>query len=313
MTRTVPPVTTSSSDPSGQPSTELRNPRTTGIDRVSTAEALRLILAEDVFAVHAALAVSEALSRAVDAAAIAAGRGGRIHYFGAGASGRLAMLDATEMSPTFGVESTMFEVHFPGGAAALADSSIDLEDESRLGASDAEEVRSGDFVLGVTASGTTPYVAAALRRSREVGATTVLLSMWPQTPLAREVDIAVLPDTGPEALTGSTRLKAGTATKVMLNAFSTTLMIRLGRTHSNLMVGMRATNAKLDHRAVHHLAEASGCEPDEARRVLAEASGEVRVALVMLLSGSGPADARAALARAGSVAGAVSTVDGETG
>ncbi|MFI7704755.1 N-acetylmuramic acid 6-phosphate etherase [Nonomuraea sp. NPDC049480] len=281
--------------PQVAPPTERRNPRTAAIDTLESGDVLRLLLDEDARAVEAARAATGPLARAVDAAHLRLSRGGRVHYFGAGASGRLAVLDATEITPTFGVARELFTAHFAGGAAALTDSSIDQEDAEPLGAADARDLGEGDVAVGITASGSTRYVAGALRAARAAGALTVLVTCNPDAPLRDLAEIVVAADTGPEALTGSTRLKAGTATKVILNAFSTALMIKAGRTYGNLMVGLVATNAKLAERAVTVLAEASGAGADACRAALAAADGNIPEALVRLLTGCPPEQARAAL------------------
>lgn len=281
--------------------TERRNPRTHDIDTVPSSAALEQILAEDRVAVDAALAAVPALSQLVDEARALLRAGGSLHYFGAGASGRLAVLDATELTPTFGIERNRVVAHFPGGGAALLDSAIDLEDSGDAGEQDAGGLGAGDLAIGITASGSTPYVARALGTARAKGATTALITNAPESPLLTAVDIAVVLDTGAEAITGSTRLKAGTATKVALNAFSTALMVGLGKTYSNLMVGVVASNDKLRDRAVRILAEATG-EPEESCRIVLErAGGRLPVALVSMLGGLDVEEAARALAERGTV------------
>jgi len=271
--------------------TENRNPATSDIDMVPTASALELILREDARGVAAAEEAIPQLAALVEVAHERILHGGRIHYFGAGASGRLAFLDASELHPTFGFPRDSVQTHFPGGLAALVDSSIDLEDADDAGEVDAAEVGSRDLLIGIAASGATPYVAGALSAARRAYARTALVTNTPDAELSSLADLVVVLDTGPEAVTGSTRMKAGTATKVALNAFSTALMIRLGYTYSNLMVGMVATNDKLKHRAVAQLAEASGQPLASCVQALAAADGHIQVALVMLLSGDTAEDA----------------------
>ena len=295
------------------PPTERRNPRTADIDTLESVDVLRLLQGEDAQAVEAVRAAAGPLARAVDAAHDRLSRGGRVHYFGAGASGRLAVLDATEITPTFGAPHDLFTAHFPGGAAAVADSSIDLEDSEAQGAADAGELDETSVAIGVTASGSTPYVAGALRTAREAGALTVLVTSDPGAPLCDLADIAVVADTGPEALTGSTRLKAGTATKVILNSFSTALMIKAGRTYGNLMVGLVATNTKLRERAVNLLADATGEDTATCRTALAEADGRIPEALVRLLTGCPPEQARTALEVHRGVRAAVAALGGRAG
>lgn len=279
-------------------STEDRNPRTVDIDRWPSDRVVDAVLAEDAMAVEAARKAAPALATAVDLTLARIDDGGRVHYFGAGASGRLAVLDATEASPTFNAPPGLFTPHFPGGAAAFVDSGLDYEDAETAGYDDAAEVGERDVVVGITASGSTRYVAGALRRAREVRALTVLITSAVDAELT--ADVHVVADTGPEAITGSTRLKAGTATKVLLNAFSTTLMVRAGRTYSNLMVNLVATNDKLVARAVRVVEMATGLGHDESSAALARSHGDVPLALVHLLSGRPLDDCRAAL-RGGAV------------
>jgi N-acetylmuramic acid 6-phosphate etherase len=299
--------------PQPAPPTERRNPRTAAIDTLESGDVLRLLLDEDARAIEAARAATGPLARAVDETHRRLAAGGRVHYFGAGASGRLAVLDATETTPTFGVPRELFTAHFAGGADALTDSSIDREDAEPLGAADARGLGEGDVAVGITASGSTRYVAGALRAARAAGALTVLVTCNPDAPLRDLAEIVVAADTGPEALTGSTRLKAGTATKVILNAFSTALMIKAGRTYGNLMVGLVATNAKLAERAVNLLVEATGAGPDACRAALAEADGNIPEALVRLLTGCSAEQARAALGTHPGVRAAVAALRGHAG
>jgi N-acetylmuramic acid 6-phosphate etherase len=285
--------------------TESRNPATLQIDTVPTDAALALIIAEDARAVSVVAEAIPSLTELVALAHECVLEGGDIHYFGAGASGRLAFLDASELHPTYGFPRERLSAHFPGGDAALLDSAIDLEDADDRGELDAAHVAPGDLVIGIAASGATPYVAGALATARRRGARTALVTNTPDAELAPSADLVVVLDTGPEAVTGSTRMKAGTATKVALNAFSTALMIRLGYTYSNLMVGMVASNDKLKHRAVALLVEASGRPWDDCVDALAAADGRIPLALVMLLSGDAAADASELLRRHKSVRGAV--------
>lgn len=292
--------------------TEARNPRTTQLDAVSAREQLELIMREDAVAVEAALTAIPDVARLVEATIDRLRRGGRVRYAGAGASGRLAVLDATESVPTFGVDPDLIQANFPGGAPALVDSTIDLEDASEQGRMDLRGVTERDVVVGVTASGGTAYVCGALESGREAGALTALITSNPDSPLAQLAEITVVIHTGAEAVTGSTRLKAGTATKVVLNAFSTAVMTGLGRTWSNLMVGLLVTNEKLRHRSVELLVEATG-EPEEScRAMLAECSGELPLALIRLLSGATLADAERALEHGGSVRAALLHLESRT-
>jgi N-acetylmuramic acid 6-phosphate etherase len=232
-----------------------------------------------------------------------------VHYFGAGTSGRIGVLDAAEVIPTFGLEPGVFVAHHAGGDQALGTAVEDDEDDESLGVRDARTVSAADVAVGITASGRTPYVAGALRSARSAGALTVLVSSNPAAPLAALAHHPVLTDTGPEAIAGSTRLKAATAQKMVLNALSTGVMVRLGRTYSNLMASMSGSNAKLRHRQLTILREASGAGDDECRAELARCGGDLRLALLCLLSGLEPKAAADALAEAGgSVRGAMSAL-----
>lgn len=282
--------------------TERRNPRTLDIDLLPTLDVLRQINAEDALVAGAVAKVLPEVARAVDAAVDALRAGGRIHYFGAGTSGRIGAMDAAELPPTYGIDAGIVIAHLAGGVAALDRAIEDVEDDQASGAVEAAEVRRGDVAVGLAASGRTPYVVGALRAARQAGATTVLITANPGAAFASEVDVHVGADTGAEAIAGSTRMKAGTAQKVVLNAFSTAVMVRLGYTYSNLMAGMVATNAKLRGRTVTILVEASGRDAQTCEKVLEDAGGDARVALVALLSGaSTDSAARAITASEGSV------------
>lgn len=281
--------------------TEARNPRTVDIDRLPTLAVLRLINAEDATVPSAVAAALPALADAVDLAVASLRCGGRVHYVGAGTSGRLGALDAAELPPTFGMEPNRFVAHLAGGRAAFSRSVDDVEDHAADGASDLADIDPRDIVVGLTASGRTPYVGGALRTARAAGASTVLVSANPRAPLAAIADVHVGIGTGPEVVAGSTRMKAGTAQKLVLTAFSTAVMVRLGRTYSNLMVNVRASNAKLRQRTVGLLGDATGEQPHQCARVLTAADGDAKVALVMLLAGAEVGPARLALARHGGV------------
>lgn len=276
--------------------TELRNPRTEDIDTLPTLDVLRRINAEDAEVAGAVERALPRLASAVDAAAATLRAGGRVHYFGAGTSGRIGTLDAAELPPTYGVGDDLVVAHQAGGLEALSQAAEDLEDDADSGAADTSQVSEGDVALGLAASGRTPYVIGALRAARAAGASTVMVSANPNAPFGAEVDVHVAVDTGPEAIAGSTRMKAGTAQKMVLGAFSTALMVRLGRTYSNLMVGMVATNAKLRGRTVTILEEASGSDAETCGAVLEQADGDARIALVALLSGAPVARAGEAVA-----------------
>lgn len=286
---------------SGALPTEARNPLSLDIDLWPTEAILELLHSEDRAAVASVQSAIPALASAVDLGVAALSQGGSIHYFGAGTSGRLAVLDAAELQPTYGVSDDLVVAHVAGGVAALVTARENVEDDERLGAVETAHLGPPDLVVGLTASGRTPYVGGALRGARAVGARTVLVTANPEAPLAEHADVLVVCDTGAEVVVGSTRMKAGTAQKLVLNSFSTAVMIRSGRTYSNLMDHMRTTNAKLRARAVTVLAMASGLDRHDCATVLADADGEVPTALVVLLAGVPTAVARQALADCGGV------------
>jgi N-acetylmuramic acid 6-phosphate etherase len=250
---------------------------------------------------RAVASILPALAEVVDLTVIRIRGGGHVHYFGAGSSGRIGVLDAAEVVPTFGVDPGLFVAHHAGGESAVAHAIEGAEDRESLGRKAAGEVTVADVAVGLSASGQTPYVAGALRVARAAGALTVLVSSNLSAPLAELADRCLLVDTGPEAIAGSTRLKAATAEKMILNSLSTAVMIRLGRTYSNLMVSMSATNAKLRQRQIFILTEASGATEAACRAELARCGGDLRLALLCLLSGLEPEVAAKALATGGSV------------
>jgi N-acetylmuramic acid 6-phosphate etherase len=279
--------------------TELRNPDTTDIDQLSTLDILREINAEDTTVPFAVAAVLPNLACLVDHAVDALRAGHRVHYVGAGTSGRLAVLDAAELVPTFSIPADWFVAHHAGGTAALRGAVENAEDDTTAGAAEMRaHTRAGDVVVGLAASGRTPYVLGALAAARNAGAVTALVSANPGAAANTDVDVPIAVHTGPEAIAGSTRMKAGTAQKLVLTSFSTAVMIRFGRTYSNLMVSMRATNAKLRGRTLRILHEATGAAVDECAYALAAANGDLKVALVHLLSGVDTPVAEAALVAA---------------
>lgn len=265
--------------------TEQRHPASTDLDARSSLEVLRLMNAEDRRAVDAVSEILPELARVVDLAAERFRRGGNIHYFGAGTSGRLGVLDAAELLPTFNLAPGRVVAHIAGGADALVNAVEDAEDSEQDGRRDAQALGPDDVAIGLAASGNTPYVGGALAAARDVGAATVLVSSNPSAGLAPLADTHLVLDTGAEVLTGSTRLKAATAEKLVLNGFSTALMVAVGRTWSNLMVSVVATNDKLRHRTVRILREAAELGDDEARDLLERADGELKTAIVSALSG----------------------------
>jgi N-acetylmuramic acid 6-phosphate etherase len=298
-----------SSDVNVSAPTEDRHPGSTSIDSASTLEVLRLLNDEDATVPRAVARLLPELAVVVDRAVEAIRAGGRVHYFGAGTSGRLAVLDAAELLPTFNAPDGMFVAHHAGGERALLRAVENVEDDEAAGRAEADPVAAGDVVIALTASGRTPFVGGALQRARELGAVTALVTSNPRPGLAAHADHVLVADTGPEVLTGSTRLKAGTAQKLVLNSFSTAVMIRLGRTWSNLMVDLVATNAKLRGRVVRILQEATGADEARARAALELAGGELKPALLSLLAGIDTDTARNAVAdHDGSVAEALAAV-----
>ncbi|HEY2522102.1 MAG TPA: N-acetylmuramic acid 6-phosphate etherase [Streptosporangiaceae bacterium] len=283
------------------PPTELRNPRTLDIDTLPTRDLLERLNDEDGLVAPAVRRALPALATVVDEAVDRVRAGGRVHYVGCGTSGRLAVLDAAELLPTYGLPPGVVVAHLAGGDQALQQAVEGAEDDQAAGAAAVAGVQAGDLVLGLSASGTARYVGGALERAARSGAFTAVITSNPAAPLAPLARVCVCADTGPEAITGSTRLKAGTAEKMLLNGFSTALMVRTGRTYSNLMVEVTPSNDKLRGRQLRLLTQATGAPPEQCASALAEAQGDLRVALVALLSGADPEAARQAVAGAGGV------------
>ncbi len=277
-------------------STERRNPATVDLDTRPTLAVLEAMNEEDAVVPAAVRAVLPTLAQLVDRAVEAVRDGRRVHYFGAGTSGRLAVLDAAELLPTFNLEEGVVVAHHAGGSAALIKALENVEDSWESGSAEAVDVAPGDVCIGIAASGRTPYVGGALETARERGAATALITCARQPELGPLADFVLVADTGAEILAGSTRLKAGSAQKLILNGFSTALMIRLGKTWSNLMVSMVATNEKLRARTVRILMEATGQDEDLCRSSLQRSGGDLRVALLCMFNDVSPQDARAALA-----------------
>ena len=264
--------------------TERRNPRTRDIDRATAAEIVELINAEDAQVPAAVAAARAELARAIELLEAAFRAGGRLFYVGAGTSGRLGVLDAAECPPTFGTPPEMVTGLIAGGARALVRSVEGAEDDVNAGLAAIKEhgVGDKDVVVGIAASGTTPYVGAALAQAQTVGAKTVLVTCAEPPALLRETcDVCIVVLVGPEVITGSTRMKAGTATKLVLNTLTTGAMVRLGKTYGNLMVDLRAWNAKLEDRSRRILMEVAGLSKVDAAEILLRAGGSVKTALVM--------------------------------
>lgn len=264
--------------------TEAFNPRTAAIDEASALEIVRLLNEEDRTVAAAVGAQERAIAAVIDEVATRMARGGRLLYVGAGTSGRIGVLDASECPPTFGSDPSAVQGIIAGGEPALVRSREGVEDDREAGAAAIRQADVGrkDYVLGIASSGTTPFVHAALEAAREAGAGTGFLSCTPPPEeLAREVDHLVTPLTGPEAIAGSTRLKAGTATKMVLNTVSTGVMIRLGKVYGNLMVDLRAVSRKLVDRSLRMVSAVTGLDRESSRQLLVAAGGSVKTAIAM--------------------------------
>ena len=281
--------------------TEQANPRSTDLDTLSTTDLVGLFCEEDRRPQEAVAAAAPALTAAVEAIADRLRRGGRLFYLGAGTSGRLGVLDAAECPPTFCSDPELVQGVLAGGAPALLRSSEGLEDLFDAGREDlqARGFTAADALVGIAAGGTTPYVRGGLEFARGLGALAIAMACVPadQVPMPCDIDIRLL--TGPELLTGSTRLKAGTATKMALNILSTGVMVRLGKVYGNRMVDVAVTNAKLEDRALRILEDLAGVSRDQGRDLLAASGGSVKLALLMAQRGLSAAAGRERLAACG--------------
>jgi N-acetylmuramic acid 6-phosphate etherase len=281
------------------PPTEARHPHSSYLDRLSALDIVRVMNAADRGVAEAVGKEAVAIAHAIDLIAQRIESGGRLLYVGAGSSGRLGVVDAAECPPTFGVAPDLVRGIIAGGADALTRAIEGAEDSAEAGARDLERARVGarDVVVGIAASGRTPYVLGAIAFAKAQEAATISVSAVPHAPLAQAVDIAISVDTGPEILAGSTRLKAGTAAKLVLNMLSTGAMVRLGRTYGNRMVDLVATNTKLRARARAMVADVVACSADEAEAALNVSDQSVKLAIVVAKLGLAPAEARSLLAR----------------
>ena len=282
--------------------TEQRNPRTERIDVASSLEIVDLMNAEDATVAGAVRGQREQMAEAIDLVVAALQQGGRLVYVGAGTSGRLGVLDAAECPPTFGTPPTMVVGVIAGGYGALVKSVEGAEDDVNAGAAamDSGGVTARDIVVGIAASGTTPYVGAALARAQTLGAKTALVTCsTPPKLLTETCDVVIVPLVGPEALTGSTRLKAGTATKLVLNTISTGAMIRLGKVYGNMMVDLMALSQKLKDRGERIVMECGGVDRATARAAIEQAGGSVKLAIVMAKAGMRREEAERVLKEAG--------------
>jgi N-acetylmuramic acid 6-phosphate etherase len=282
-------------------STEQRNPRSRGLDKKSTLEILRIVNREDKRVAAAVRRELPQIARAVDAIVLSLTNGGKLFYVGAGTSGRLAALDAAECPPTFGTRADSVQALIAGGARTMRGANEAAEDSGRSGARDlaAAGVSHRDVVVGLAASGTTPYVLGAIAFARQRGSVTIGVTSNPRSPLARKAQIVIAPETGAEAIAGSTRLKAGTAQKMVLNLLSTTAMVRLGRIYDNWMIYVALTNKKLRRRGVRILEEATGMDSSAAEHALRQTGHDLPAALIILKTGASARVARSLLAKSG--------------
>lgn len=274
--------------------TEQRNPRTQGLDTKSSLEIVRAIHREDVRVTKAIAAALPAIARAVEAITHALDHNGRLFYIGAGTSGRLAALDAAELPPTFGASPRIVQAVIAGGRRALTDAVEGAEDNRAQGARDlkARKLSREDIVVGIAASGGTPYVLGAMEYAQRLSAFTIGITSNPGSPITKLAKIGIVTPTGPEVITGSTRMKAGTAQKMVLNMLSTASMILLGRVYDNWMIGVALTNRKLRARGLRILMEATGATVADATRALRQSGHRMDVSLIMLKTGANPREAQ---------------------
>lgn len=278
--------------------TERRNPRSRNLDLKSTREILRIINREDAQVARAVRREIPKIARAVDEIAARLLKGGRLYYLGAGTSGRLGVLDASEIRPTFGTPASMVQGIIAGGSRALTSAMEGTEDSAPRGANDlrVKKITSRDVVVGLTSSGTTPYVLGGLQFARRRGAFTIAVTSNSHAPISRLARVTIAPATGPEVIAGSTRMKSGTAQKMVLNMLSTAAMVRLGHVFDNWMINVAKTNQKLKGRALRILQEATGADSLTAGHAMRQAGHDLRVAVAMLKTGATAARARRKLA-----------------
>ncbi len=282
-----------------QPTTELRNPQTTKIDSLSTLEILQIISREDQLVAEAVAEELPHIAAAVDIITSRLIAGGRLLYIGAGTSGRLGVLDASECPPTFSTDPSMVVGIIAGGSRALTTAVEGAEDDEHQGIVDVQQqqLSSADTLVGIATSGRTPYVLSAMHYARSIGAATIGVACSADSLMADEADVMITPVVGPEVISGSTRLKAGTATKLVLNMLTTTSMVKLGKTFGNLMVDLRATNSKLKARSIRIVQELTDLDSQAAHMLLASCDGELKTAIVSHQCQLDPAQARERLRR----------------
>lgn len=294
---TTPSDNSGSNDHLGALPTEQRNPATTDIDTLSTLEMARVLNEQDATVAPAVARALPNIAESIDVIVDRIRQGGRLVYIGAGTSGRLGVLDASECPPTYNTPPELVVGLIAGGDHALRHPVENIEDRPEEGAAALRDINltAKDVVVGIASSGRTPFVVGALAYAKELGAATISLANVENAVIAREADIAIAAVTGPEPVTGSTRMKAGTAQKMVLNMLSTGAMIRLGKTYGNLMVDVQPSNSKLRDRAIRIVTEATGLDRDAAVRRLQEAEGDVKTAIVMELMGISAVEARGRL------------------
>ena len=280
--------------------TEQRNPNTMNIDTLSTLDMVRLINREDYKVAEAVSLVTDKIAAAVDLISDRLSQGGRLIYCGAGTSGRLGILDAVECPPTYSTEPEMVQGLMAGGYSAIFKAVEGAEDSKELGIQDMQNISfcQKDVLVGIAASGRTPYVLGCMEYARELGASTVAVTCCPGSLMDNFADIGIAPAPGPEVVTGSTRMKSGTAQKMVLNMLSTGTMIKLGKVYGNLMVDVKPSNEKLIRRCVTIVCTAAECEEDVATAALEACDYRPKVAIVMVRKGIGAQEAKALLDRA---------------
>ena len=279
--------------------TERRNPASAHIDSCTTLEMVTIMQQEDSKIASAIEKILPEIARAIDATSQRLENGGRLFYLGAGTSGRLGILDASECPPTYGTDPELVQGLIAGGVPAIFRAQEGAEDNPGLAVHDLKEhgFSAKDVLVGIAASGRTPYVIGGLKYARELGALTIALACSEHAEIAALADIALTPVTGPEVVTGSTRMKAGTAQKLVLNMLSTGTMIKLGKVYGNLMVDVKASNKKLEERAIRIVMEGSGCKRTEAEKALKGADGHAKLAILMVVAGVSAGEGKALLER----------------
>ena len=280
--------------------TEQRNPNTMNIDTLSTLDMVKLINQEDHRVAEAVAEVTDKIAQAIDVIADRLSKGGRLIYCGAGTSGRLGILDAVECPPTYSTEPEMVQALMAGGYPAIFKAVEGAEDSKELGVQDMKGINfaAGDVLVGIAASGRTPYVLGCMEYAKELGAPTVSVTCCPGSVLDNFADIGIAPCPGPEVITGSTRMKSGTAQKMVLNMLSTGTMIKLGKVYGNLMVDVKPSNEKLVRRCVTIVCNATGCDDDTATAALEACEYRPKTAIVMVLCGVSAEEAKAMLNKA---------------